>query len=84
VAGEIVTEILVAGSVQVDVELEEDVVAVVVVQVIAVLAVAWWQEGRLRTAMNSVNRRDRFTGPLSSIFVIPNAYGSVSNLILKM
>jgi hypothetical protein len=74
----------VTGSVQVDVELVEEVVEVVVVQVIAVLAAAWWQDGRLRSAMKSVNKRRRFIAPLSSIFEIPNAYGSVSTMILKI
>jgi len=42
VAGEIVTLIFVTGSVQVEVEVVADVLEVLVVQVTAVLAGAWW------------------------------------------
>jgi hypothetical protein len=73
VAGEIVTLILVAGSVQVDVEVVVELVAVVVVHVTAVLvAGAWWQEARLKRAVNKIKNRGRFTAALSSLFEIPN------------
>lgn len=83
VAGEMVTLMLVAGSVQVDVEDVEEVPDVVVVQVIPVLAGAWWQEVRVKRARSKGNKSGRFTAPLSSLFDVPNAFGSVSTLIPK-
>jgi len=84
VAGEMVTLMLVTGSVQVEVELVEDVVEAVVVQVIAVLAAEWWHDGKVSRAVNSANKTRRFTAPLSLLLRIPKAYDSVSNLVLKM
>jgi hypothetical protein len=74
VAGEIVTLIFVAGSVQVEVEVVVEEVVVVVVQVTAVLAdAALWHEARPNTAMSKPKNMRRFTAPLSSLFEIPNA-----------
>jgi hypothetical protein len=84
VAGEIVTLIFVTGSVQVEVEVVADVVEVLVVQVTAVLAGAWWHEARAGRAASKTKNRRRFTAPLCSPFEIPNTYGSASTLIPKM
>jgi hypothetical protein len=85
VAGEIVTLIFVTGSVHVDVEVVAEVVEVVVVQVTAVLVAAFFlHEIKLKIAMSGAKYRRRFTAPLSSLFEIPDAFGSVSTLIPKM
>ena len=85
VAGEIVTLIFVTGSVHVDVEVVVEVVEVAVEHVTAVLVAAYFlHEAKLRTAMSGAKYRRRFTAPLSSLFDIPNTYGSVSTLIPKM
>ena len=85
VAGAIVTLIPVTGSVHVDVEVVVEVAeVVVVVQVTAVLVAACLQEARPKRAMSKTKNERRFTVPLSSLFEIPNSYGSVSTLILKM
>lgn len=71
VAGEIVTLILVTGSVQVDVEVVVELVAVVVVQVTAVLlAAAWWQEDRAKREVSKIRIGKRFTAALASLFEI--------------
>jgi hypothetical protein len=81
-----VTLIPVTGSVHVDVEVVVEVAeVVVVVQVTAVLVAAYFlQEIKLKTAMSGAKYRRRFTAPLSSLFEIPDTYGSVSTLIPKM
>ena len=85
VAGAIVTLIPVTGSVHVDVEVVVEAVEVVVVHVTAVLVAAYFlQEIKLKTAMSGAKYRRRFTAPLSSLFEIPDAFGSVSTLIPKM
>ena len=81
VAGEIVTLMLVTGSVHVSVELFVAVVDVVVVHVIAVLAGAAPQEVRLKIAMDKIKRERNFTAPLSLPFEIPNTFDSASTLI---
>jgi hypothetical protein len=66
VAGEMVTLMLVVGSVHVEVEVEEELVDVEVVQVTAVLAVlAWWQEDRAKRARTKGDKNGRLTAPLS-------------------
>ena len=67
VAGDIVTLIFVTGSVHVDVEVVVELVAVVVVQVTAVLlVVAWWQDTSPKRPVNKIRNRKRFTAALSS------------------
>ena len=84
VEGEIVTLIFVTGSVHVEVEVVAEVVDVVVVQVTAVLVAVCLQEARPNRATSKTKNRRRFTAPLCSLFEIPNTYGSVSTLPLKM
>jgi hypothetical protein len=84
VAGEMVTLIFVTGSVHVDVEVVAEVVEVVVVHVTPVLVAAFLHEAKPERAMSKTKNRRRFTAPLSSLFEIPNAYGSASTLIPKM
>lgn len=83
VEGEMVTLILVTGSVQVEVEVVEELVEVEVVQVTAVLVVEP-QEARPKRAKSKTQDRRRFTAPRCSLFEIANAYDSVSTLIPKM
>jgi hypothetical protein len=92
VAGEIVTLMFVVGSVQVDVELVLVVLAVGVVQVIAVLAGAAPQEVSARPATTASvgassapsNRRRRFTAPLLPLIEIRKARRPVSILSSRM
>jgi hypothetical protein len=74
VAGEIVTLILVNGSVHVDTEDVVELDEAVVVQVTAVLAGAAPQEVRPNVAMpmSETRNRRRFTAPLFSLFQIPD------------
>ena len=60
-----VTLILVAESVQVAVELEEEVVEPVVVHVIPVATGAWLQEASPASAIRKTSNARRFTAPLS-------------------
>jgi hypothetical protein len=84
VAGEIVTLIFVTGSVQVEMEVVEELVEVVVVQTTAVLGALYPQELRPKRATSHAMNRRRFTAPPSSPFEICNPYGSASTLIRKM
>ena len=80
-AGEIVTLMLVTGSVQVLVELFVAVVDVEVVQVIAVLTGAAPHEVRpIRTTDKTKRERD-FTAPLSLQIEFPNTFDSASTVI---
>ena len=84
VAGEMVTLMLVVGSVHVEVEVEEELVDVEVVQVTAVLAVlAWWQEDRAKRTRTNGNKNGRLTAPLSWPFEIASTYSCVSARIPK-
>ncbi len=60
-AGEIVTPILVAESVQVSVELEAEVLALVLVQVMVVVVGAWLQEASPTRVIKETNNARRFT-----------------------
>lgn len=73
VAGAIVTVMLVAESVQVEVEVVEDVVVVVFVHVIVVVAAVEPQETRPKREARETKNRTRFTAPLSSPFGIPRS-----------
>jgi hypothetical protein len=92
VAGEIVTLMFVTGSVQVDVELVLVVLAVVVVQVTAVLAGAAPQEVSARPATSASTgasngpsvRPRRFTAPLLPLIEIRNRRRPVSILSSRM
>lgn len=85
VAGEIVTLILVTGSVHVDVEVVAELVEVEVVHVTAVLGAAYLlHDGKLRRAISGAKYRKCFTAPRSLRYEIQNACGSVSALIPKM
>jgi hypothetical protein len=82
VEGEIVTLMLVTGSVQVDVEVDAELVEVLVVQVTAVLVVvAEPHEAKPIRATREAKNRRRFTAPLCSPFEIRKAYSSASTLI---
>jgi hypothetical protein len=81
VAGEMVTLMLVTGSVQVLVELFEAVVDVEVVHVIAVLVGAAPHDTRPNRAMDKTKRERNFTAPLSLLFEIPNTFDSASTVI---
>jgi hypothetical protein len=83
VAGEIVTLIFVAGSVQVEVEVVEELVEVEVVHVTAVLGALYPQEVRQKRATGKAKNRRRFTAPLLSLTEICNPYDSASTLIRK-
>jgi hypothetical protein len=63
VAGEIVTLMLVTGSVQVETEVDVELVGVLVVQVIAVLTGAAPQETRLAAAPSNAKTSSSFTAP---------------------
>ena len=82
-AGEIVTLILVAESVQVSVELEAEVLALVLVQVMVVVVGAWLQEASPTRVIKETNNARRFTAPLSSPFQISKSIASVSILVPK-
>jgi len=90
VVGEIVTEIPVVGSMQVDVAVAVDVVVVdvdvaVVVQVTAVLVAAVPpQEVKPSRTKTKARGKRSLTAPLSSFFEMTRAYGSDSNLFPKM
>jgi hypothetical protein len=84
VAGEIVTLIFVTGSVQVDIEVVEELVEVVVVHVTAVLAGAAPHDVRPKKAMSNTKNKRPFTAPLSSSFELPDKYGSVLTMIPEM
>jgi hypothetical protein len=81
VAGEIVTLMLVTGSVQVSVELLEAVVEVEVVHVITVLTGAAPQEESPKRATDKTKRERNFTAPLSLLFEIPSTFDSASIVI---
>lgn len=87
-AGEIVTLILVTGSVQVFVELEIEELAPEVVQTIAVDVAALWQEAspitEMTRAIGNTNNARRLTTLLASLFEISNCIDSVSILIPKI
>ena len=85
VAGAIETLIFVTGSVHVDIEVVVEEVEVVVVQVIAVLGATYFlHEAKQRKAMSGTKYRRRFTAPLSSQPVIPDAYRSVSIMFPRL
>ena len=80
VAGEIVTLMLVTGSVHVEVEVELDEPEVLVEQVTAVLAGAAPHEASPRTAASKANARSVFTPPRSFQWEIPDTCRSVATL----
>lgn len=77
------TLMFVVGSVQVDVEVVEELVDVLVVQVTAVLAGAAPQDASPRRETSKTSTKRGFIVPLSSLSEIPTTFGSASNLTLK-
>jgi len=74
----------VTGSVHVEEEAFDDVVAVVVVQVMAVVAgAAWWHETKPNAPINRAKTGRRLTAPLSSTSRIPMQYSSVAKSLQK-
>lgn len=79
VTGEIAMLIPVVGSVQDEDEEFDDVVAVVVVQVMAVLAgAALWQEISPNAPISNAKNGRRLTAPLSSTSSMPIRSGSIA------
>jgi hypothetical protein len=81
VAGEIVTLMLVTGSVQVLVELFVAVVDVEVVQVIAVLVGAAPHEASASRTTGKIISERYFTAPLPLLIEFPNSFDSASTVI---